>query len=257
MHVQRILLAGLLWATLAAPAASEGGLVSRQPADTQTSVRARGYLRCGVSDLTPGDPIRLDDGGMIGFHTGFCRAVAVAVLGDADDVVYLPLAPNERFAALRSGEIDLLVGSVSVTLERDTAQPFAFGPVVFHDGRERFAPVVREGDDRWLDTVTWVVYTLIQAEEWGLTAALAESIAGRPPGSLPAPLERFVGFERGVVTRLDLDADALRRVVARVGNYGELYARHLGPDASTSLPRGPNRLYTEGGLLYAPPFSPR
>ena len=249
---------------------------------TLEAVEVRGELRCGVSDVDlnnvdpsdidlgntdlnntdPGDidssEIVTEDGGLAGFYTEMCRAVAAAVLGDQERVVYLPLATSERFAALSRGDVDLLVGRVTETVSRDAEVDFA--PVVFHDLVENgtgqhYAPAVRQGDTAWRDTVSWIVNALIQAEEWGVTSENVDSVADTAQ-SVPM-LARFLGLEGDLTTQLGLRPDALRRAVAQTGNYGEIYDRHLGPDATLSLPRGPNRLWSEGGLLYAPPFSTR
>ena len=224
-------------------------------AGTREEVQRRGTLRCGVTDLPAGVEIRHEDFGMLGFHIGICRAVAAAVLGDADAVDYLPLTAQNRFLALRQGEVDLLVGSNTVTSSRDSRLGLNFGPIVFFDGAQGFAPAVRHGDDEWLDTVTWIVYALIQAEEWGIGSEDVGLIGGQT--SLPGPLERFFGFESSLTDSLGLPRDALRRVIEQVGNYGELYRRHLGEDAAAPIPRGPNRLWFDGGRLISPPFSSR
>jgi general L-amino acid transport system substrate-binding protein len=220
-------------------------------ADTRDEVLARGSLTCGVSELSPGRLVQLEDGGVAGFHAGFCQALAAALFGDSSAVVYIPLGSRDRFLALRSGEVDVLVGNTTVTLSRDVGSGLAFGPVVFIDGRERFAPMVREGDDAWLDTVSWVIYALMQADEWGITSAVAASVTAE---QAPPALDRFLGFERSVAEQFDLEPAALRIAIVQVGNYGELYDRHLGPGRTVALPRGPNRSFLEGGQLFVPPF---
>ena len=227
--------------------------VQAQTLSTLETVKNRGELRCGVSDVGTGEFSQAEDGGLVGFYSEVCRAVAAAVLGDKERVVYFPLSTSERFTALRRGDVDLLVGRVTETLSRDAEVDF--GPVVFHDGAQHYAPVLRQGDTLWRDTVSWTVNALIQAEEWGVTSSNVNSLAEAAQG---APLlRRFLGLEGGLVTQLGLEPDALRRMIAQTGNYGEIYERHLGLNATVSLPRGPNRLWSEGGLLYAPPFSTR
>lgn len=220
-------------------------------ADTRAEVLERGAVACGVSDLEPGRLVQLEDGGPVGFHAGFCQALAAALLGDAGAVIYIPLGTRDRFSALRLGEVDLLVGNNTITLGRDVGSGLDFGPVTFIDGRDRFAPMVREGDDAWLDTVSWVVHALIQAEEWGVTSAVAANIT---PEQSPPALARFLGFEEGIAEQFDLAPDALRRAIVQVGNYGELYDRHLGPGRTVFLERGANRSFVDGGQLFVPPF---
>ena len=225
--------------------------VGHAQAGTLQTVQARGELRCGVSDVPDGSLVKPEDGGIVGFHTELCRALAAAVLGTQEAVLYVPLSTSEQFTALQQGEIDILVGSVSVTSGRDAT--LTFGPVTFHEGAQHYAPVLRQGDDAWRDVVSWVFYALLQAEEWGITS---QNVGLVGDAAQAAQLQRFLGFESDLVTDLGLEPHALRRTVEQVGNYGELYDRHLGPGATVSLERGLNRLWTEGGLLYAPPFSP-
>ena len=224
-----------------------------QDSSTLQTVKARGELLCGVSDLSPNTLLKTEDGGLAGFYTGFCRALAVAVLGDDEAVLYIPLSTAERFDALRRGEVDIVVGSLTVTSGREAEVDF--GPVVFHEGAQHYAPALREGDDAWRDVVSWVIYALMQAEEWGVTSQNVAEVGGAT-GNVPT-LQRFLGFEAALVENLGLEPTALRRTLEEVGNYGELYERHLGAASSLTLPRGPNRPWTEGGLLYAPPFSLR
>ncbi len=232
-----------------------GLLAVQAQTNTLEAVKDRGELRCGVSDASPGVPVQTEDGGLTGFYTEVCRAVAAAVLGDEDAVVYLPLSTSEQFTALRRGDVDLLVGRVTQTPSRDVEVDF--GPVVFHDvvadAGQHYAPAVRQGDDAWRAVVSWTIYALIQAEEWGVTSANVNDLSNAAQGA--PQLKRFLGLEGELVTQLGLEPDALRRTIAQTGNYAEIYDRHLGPDATLSLPRGPNRLWSEGGLLYAPPFS--
>lgn len=223
-----------------------------QAQGTLETVQTRGELSCGVSDLVPGTLIKLEDGGLEGFYTEFCRALAAAILGDREAVIYIPLSPVERFRALQGGEVDIVVGRVTMTSSADAS--FNFGPIVFHEGKQLYAPALRAEDDTWQDVVTWVIHALIQAEEWGLTSANIEAVAK----DVDAPaLQRFLGLEPAAPSPFGLAPDALYQTVLQVGNYGEIYERHLGPTATLSLPRGPNQLWSEGGRLFAPPFSAR
>ena len=227
--------------------------VQAQTPSTLEAVKTRGELRCGVSDGSPGELVQTEDDGLMGFFSETCRAVAAAVLGDKNAVVYLPLSPSGQFTALRRGDVDLLVGRITETVSRDAEVDF--GPVVLHNGAQHYAPALRQGDDVWRDTVSWTIHALVQAEEWGVTS---QNVGSSADAAAAAPqLKRFLDLEGGLATQLGLEPDALRRTLAQTGNYGEIYERHLGPNATLSLPRGQNRLWSEGGLLYAPPFSTR
>jgi general L-amino acid transport system substrate-binding protein len=116
--------------------------------------------------------------------------------------------------------------------------------------KEPIAPVVRYGDDQWLELVSWVFRVPVQAEELGITRQNVASFAA----STDPSVRRFLGFEPGVTDAFGLDPKWTYQVVAQVGNYGEIFDRNLGPATPLAMPRGMNALYTEGGLLYAPPF---
>lgn len=110
-------------------------------------------------------------------------------------------------------------------------------------------PVVRAGDDEWFNIVRWTIFALINAEELGVTQRNLESLAAaRTPN-----IRRLLGAEGDFGTALRLDADWMEHVIAAVGNYGELFDRNFGPQTGAALLRGPNSLWTQGGLLFAPP----
>ena len=99
--------------TTAATAAPSGSLLA--------TVQDRGTLNCGVNDAVPGFGFTDADGNFSGFDVDYCRAIAAAVLGDAEAVTYRPLTAQQRFTALQSGEIDVLVRNTTFTSSRDGA----------------------------------------------------------------------------------------------------------------------------------------
>jgi len=117
--------------------------------------------------------------------------------------------------------------------------------------KEPLGPVTINNDSAWFDTVKWVTYGLIQAEEFGLTAATIEDAATE---SEDPNILRFVGAEGTLGTDMGLPNDFMLRAIKHVGNYGEIFERNLGKDSQFELDRGQNALWTEGGLMYAPPF---
>jgi general L-amino acid transport system substrate-binding protein len=109
---------------------------------------------------------------------------------------------------------------------------------------------VAQGDSQWRDVVSWAVYTTVAAEEFGITTAnLQEFVASENPD-----IRRFLGSEGELGAGLGLSNDFAQKIIGGVGNYGEIYNRNLGPDTPFNLDRGPNNIWTEGGLMYAPPF---
>ncbi len=117
--------------------------------------------------------------------------------------------------------------------------------------KEPLGPVVRQGDDRWFNIVKWTVFAMINAEELGVTAANVKRL--RETTNNPQ-IRRMLGREGRMGANLGLDADWVVRIIAQVGNYGESFARHLGPASPLNIERGLNRLWSKGGILYAPPF---
>ena len=116
--------------------------------------------------------------------------------------------------------------------------------------KEPIAPVVRDGDDRWLEIVNWVFRAPVEAEELGITQPNVAQFDNSPDPSI----RRFLGVDPGVTTGYDLDPRWTAHVIAAVGNYGEIFNRHLGPNTPLHMERGLNKLWTDGGLLYSPPF---
>lgn len=104
-------------------------------AQTLESVQEKGYLQCGVSQGLPGFSNTDDAGNWVGIDVDYCRALAAAVLGDADAVRYTPLSASARFSALTSGEIDVLSRNTTYTMTRDTQQGIDFVGVTFYDGQ--------------------------------------------------------------------------------------------------------------------------
>lgn len=116
--------------------------------------------------------------------------------------------------------------------------------------KEPLSLVVRNNDPDWFNVVRWTHFVLVTAEEKGITAANLHSFltSGDPE------IRRLLGLEGGFGTALGLDEEWARRAIRAVGNYGELYNRHLGPDTPMGLERGLNELWAKGGLIYAPPI---
>lgn len=117
--------------------------------------------------------------------------------------------------------------------------------------KEPLGPVVNYGDEEWFTIVKWVLFALIEAEEKGVTRANVRALRDSTADSA---LAEFLGRTPGPGKALGLAADWVTRVVESVGNYGEIYERHLGGQSPYKLDRGLNRLWKDGGLMYSPPF---
>lgn len=125
----------LLVVLLVAVFAMSAGLGAAQDGSIVERIRERGELICGVNSVLPGFGTQNDVGEFEGFDVDICRAVAAAILGDANAIAFRPLAAAERPTALASGEIDMLSRNTTWTLSRDTEWGATFGPTTFYDGQ--------------------------------------------------------------------------------------------------------------------------
>lgn len=116
--------------------------------------------------------------------------------------------------------------------------------------KEPLTPAVPHGDDQWFDIVKSVMWGLINAEELGVTSANVDEMKNSDNANIRTLLGTESDWGNGA---LGLDADALAKAIKAVGNYGEIYDRYMGPNG-VNIPRGPNNLWTNGGLIYAPPI---
>ncbi|MDE3735680.1 amino acid ABC transporter substrate-binding protein [Metapseudomonas resinovorans] len=316
--------------------------------ETLASIHNRGQLRCGVSEGIAGFSARDATGRWVGLEADFCRAVAAAVLGNGEQVEFVPLKASTRFPALQARRIDLLARNTTWTLTREALLQVTFPAVLFYDGqafmvprasgiehlaelregevcvekdtthqqnladlirdqdlklrlqeidsasgaaqalfagkcraltsdsaqlaavrllapgkpddfvilperisREPIGPVVAQGDEQWASVVRWVLHALVLAEAYDLTQANVEARVRKMRG----PHGRLLrGEDLRLAKALDVQPDWAMRAVRAVGNYAELYERHLGSRSQLAIERGPNRLWRDGGLLYAPPI---
>jgi general L-amino acid transport system substrate-binding protein len=318
--------------------------VQAAPGETLAQVKARGELRCGVSEGIAGFSLKDAAGRWSGMDADFCRAVAAAALGDPAKVTFVPLRASARFPALRGGQIDLLARNTSWTLEREAGLGVQYAGVMFYDGqgfmvpaksgvktpaglkgatvcvekgttsaqrladyaaelglgfkplvvdsaagaadtffagkcealtgdasqlaamrlrapggpqgmtilaervsKEPLGPVVRAGDDPWLTLVRWTLFSLVAAEEHGVTQDNVRKRMAEPA------LQRLLGSGEEISRMLDVEPGWGLRAVLGAGNYGEMFERNLGRASPLKMERGPNNLWTKGGLMYAPP----
>ena len=331
-------LAGLALAALGGNAAHAGA--------TLDGVKARGVLACGVNVGVAGFSLPDSRGIWQGMDADLCRGVAAAVLGDASKVRFVPLTAVQRFPALQSGEIDVLIRQTTLSMTRDTSLGMRLTTVNLYDGhgfivrkdaniqnlrglggaticlspgttnevvtadwfrsnnltftplliermqdaatalqagrcdsigtdatqlaalrsqfqnpgnwvilperisKEPYGPVVRRDDQEWFDVIRWTVTALIQAEELGVTSQnLDQMVASTNPD-----IRRLLGADPVLGQALKLDPRWAYNAIKAIGNYGELFERTIGPNTPIGLERGMNRLWTNGGLMYAWPM---
>ncbi len=178
---------------------------------------------------------------------------AIAAMGLEVEVMVFGSTEEAR-SRFFMGECDAYTGDRSaIAAIRAVDAPRPEDIVVLSDvlSKEPLGPVVREDDPQWFDVVRWVLFAMIQAEEWGVGQATIETVSVETKD--PA-LRRFLGLEPGIGAPLGLDDAWVRRIITQVGNYGEVFDRTLGADGPVGLDRGLNRLWTDGGLIYSPPF---
>ena len=331
--------------------ASDGG--SGIQSQKLATIKARGKLICGVDGKLPGFSFVGSDGQYTGLDADVCKATAAALFGDPSKLDYRDLNSSERFAALASGEVDLLSRNTTETLSRDAAggNGLSFAPTTFYDGqgvmtpkasgvktlkdlagkpicvesgtttelnladrmrelkaaytplkfqtgdqtyaaylqgrcvavtsdrsqlaakrtsfpdpaghtllpevlsKEPLTPATTNADPAWADAVRWTIYALMQAEELGITQANIDAkLAEAKANPNQADLRRFLGVEGEFGKQLGLPADFGVQAVKAGGNYGELFERNVGQGSKLKLERGLNRQWSDGGLIYSPPF---
>jgi len=334
--------------TILAATVALSAVAGTAQAATLDDVKARGELNCVVTTGLVGFAAPDADGKWQGFDVDFCRAMAAAVLGDADAVKFVPSTGKTRFTLLNSGEGDVLFRNTTETMSRDADLKLSFLPVNYYDGqgflvakdlgvssakeldgasvciqtgtttelnladyfrtngisyepvaietneegktnylagrcdvyttdasglastraalenpddhmvlpdiisKEPLAGAVRHGDDQWYDIAKWVVNALISAEELGLTSGNAEEL-GASAGDNPS-INRILGSEGDFGAMIGLDKQWALRAISAVGNYGEIFEKHIGPSTALGIERGLNAQWKDGGILYAAPI---
>ncbi|CAO3355078.1 transporter substrate-binding domain-containing protein [Azospirillum melinis] len=128
---------GFLAAAAAAVVVSASAVAGAATLDT---VKQRGFVQCGVNAGLPGFGNPDSAGNWTGLDVDYCRAVAVAIFGDANKVKFTPLSAQQRFPAIQSGEVDLLSRNTTATLTRDTSVGLNFAPVTYYDGQGFMVP---------------------------------------------------------------------------------------------------------------------
>jgi general L-amino acid transport system substrate-binding protein len=182
-------------------------------------------------------------------------------LGDSVEPLVFPEI-DPTYAAYEEGRCDAVTSDRSQLVARRTAFASPDDHLILEEvmSKEPLGPVAPLGDDQWFNVVKWVVFATIQAEELEITQDNVEDIAASTEDPViqrllgvpfaPAEGEPVAPFESG----LGLEPEWVVTVISAVGNYGEIFDRNLGPDTAFELERGQNALWTDGGLLYAPPY---
>jgi general L-amino acid transport system substrate-binding protein len=210
------------------------GFLLRREAGIDTALQLSGKTVCTQKGTTT--ELNLSD---------YFRANDMAL-----NVLALDTAEESR-AAYEQRKCDVLTSDVSQLyaerLKLATPDSHIILPEVI--SKEPLGPVVRQGDDQWLNLIKWTLYALINAEELGIkSTTIDESLKSQSPD-----IRRLVGSEGEFGHQLGLEPDWALRAVRAVGNYGEIFERNVGAQSRLSIPRGLNALWTRGGIQYAPP----
>ncbi|MGK7920941.1 MAG: amino acid ABC transporter substrate-binding protein, partial [Trichodesmium sp.] len=169
---------------------------------------------------------------------------------EAETITFQQADP--AYAAYQEGRCEGMTSDKSQLLSRRTTFPNPESHIILNTtfSKEPLSPATVNNDSAWFDVVKWVIYTLIEAEELGITQANVDE----KKNSDDPTIRRFLGVEGNLGEGLGLTNDFTYRVIKQVGNYGEIYDRNLGENSQFKLPRGENNLWKNGGLLYSPPF---
>ena len=161
---------------------------------------------------------------------------------------------DPTYDTYESGACDAVTSDRSQLVSRRTQMDDPDAHILLEDviSKEPLGPVTPLGDDRWFNVVKWTVFATIEAEEQGITQA---NVADQASSDNPV-IQRLLGAdpEQTQGTNLGLENDWVVDVITAVGNYGEIFARNVGPNTPLGLDRGLNSLWTDGGLLYSPPY---
>jgi general L-amino acid transport system substrate-binding protein len=196
------------------------------------------------------------DGGTICVQTGTTTELNLADVMASLGISYTPAVfedADSTFAAYSEGRCDAVTTDKSGLVSRRAilSDPSAHNILDVTMSKEPLGPMVRHGDDQWFDIAQWAVFVMIAGEEFDVTSANVDDVKA----NATAPeVRRLLGLEGDLGLKLGLSNDFAYNILKNVGNYEEVYNRSLGPDTPTYIPRGLNSLYTDGGLLYAPPF---
>lgn len=193
------------------------------------------------------------DGATVCVLPGTTTELIVADWFRANRIKFTPVlieGDSTIHAAFLSGRCDAYVSDGSqVAGFRFQQGPRASELVILPEriSSEPSGAVVRKGDDKWFDIVRWTHFALVAAEQAGVRAA---DVAGLG-GSTDPDIRRLLGLEGNLGGALALERTWAAQAIAQVGNYGEMFDRSLKP---LGIERGPNALWTKGGLQFTPPF---
>ncbi len=195
------------------------------------------------------------DGASVCIQTGTTTEMNVADYFRANGLKYKAITYDTNDQVVKSyenGRCDILTSDASQLYGLRTKLKDPKAHIVLPEiiSKEPLGPVVRQGDDAWFNIVRWTFFSLVAAEEAGITSKNADKLKK----STNPTVKRILGVEGKMGANLGLSADWAYNVVKQVGNYGEVFERNIGVNTPLNIKRGLNALWTKGGLQYSPPF---
>ncbi|WP_417808560.1 amino acid ABC transporter substrate-binding protein [Thioclava sp.] len=196
------------------------------------------------------------DGASVCIQTGTTTELNLADYFKANNMSYQPITVDSN----AEGEQQFLAGACDAyttdasglaATRAAFANPSDYVILPEIISKEPLAPAVRQGDDQWTDIVRWTVYALIAAEEYGVTSANIDELAKSTENP---EIKRLLGTEGDLGAMVGLSKDWAVNAIKANGNYGEIFAATIGEQTPIGLARGLNAQWTQGGLMYAPPF---
>jgi general L-amino acid transport system substrate-binding protein len=196
------------------------------------------------------------DGATVCIQTGTTTELNLADFFKANNMTYTPVNvadDSEAAAQYLAGACDTYTTDASGLAASRASMADAANHIILPEiiSKEPLGPVVRHGDSNWGDIVRWTYYSLVIAEEFGVTKANLEEVASTTTNP---EIKRLLGLEDDMGAKLGLDAEFAKRAIMAAGNYGEIFEANIGSATPIGLARGLNALWTQGGLQYAPPF---
>ncbi len=196
------------------------------------------------------------DGATVCIQTGTTTELNLADFFRANNISYEPVPIETNAEAQQqylAGACDVFTTDASGLAATRAAFESPGDHVLLPEiiSKEPLGPLVRHGDNEWGDIVRWTLNALISAEELGITSA---NLAELSAGTNNPEVNRILGSEGNMGEMLGLDAAWAARAIAVGGNYAEVFETNIGENTPIGLSRGLNALWTDGGLIYSPPF---
>ena len=195
------------------------------------------------------------DGASVCIQTGTTTELNLADYLSSNGMKYEPVTIETNDEARQNYEAnrcDVYTTDASGLASTRSALPNPDAHMVLPEiiSKEPLGPATRHGDDQWSDIITWVLNATITAEELGVTSANVD----QQKSSNNPEVRRLLGVDGSQGSELGLSNDWAYQIIKQIGNYGEIFERNIGVNTPLGIARGLNALWTDGGLIYSPPF---